>query len=130
MKRRSITRINEEVESMPNLSVLPECDAVRELEIVVIDGLELLGNIGDMDGYCELDETERLDYYLEKCGINVRIVGTVTKNTNYVICNHPESLAMIQEKARRFNVPIIPMAELIGIFGDSHLRRDEVVNYD
>lgn len=56
------------------------------------------------------------EYYLNM--YDVTVMPNISKKTDYVICNNPDSTSKGLEKAKKLNIPIISEAAAIRMFGD------------
>jgi DNA ligase (NAD+) len=89
------------------IALIPETaeDSIKPLNLTVVVS-------GKVDGYTR----DSIRQYLETYGI--KVVGTVSKNTDYLICNDKESNSSKVKKASELEIEILTMNEFKEILND------------
>lgn len=79
-------------------------DDKDEIRVAIVGRLKFHPNASELENYLE--------------NYDIIAMPSISKKTDYVICNTPDSPSKKLEKARRLNIPIISEAKAIRMLGD------------
>ena len=92
--------------SLTDLLSRSSAELPDEVFVAISGRLKYHKNVNDLEDYLNIYDIE--------------VMANVSKKTNYLICNNPNSTSKAVEKAKTLNIPIISEAAAIRLFGDAY----------